>query len=75
MITNAEMKRLLKQKAVLINRKPVQMHDSIGLPVYELVFFPKGKRRTTMGMSRTGLFWDIELNVSCFSFNLGVDDG
>jgi hypothetical protein len=46
--TNSEIKRWFKQGAVIINGKRPKPNDEIEFPVTEIVFFPKGKRRTTM---------------------------
>jgi hypothetical protein len=46
--TNSEMKRWLKNSAVIINGKKPNVNDEIEFPITELVFFPKGKRKTTM---------------------------
>ena len=46
--TNTEIKRWLKNGAVIINGKKPDVNDVVELPITELVFFPKGKRKTTM---------------------------
>ncbi len=46
--TNTEIKRWLKNGAVIINGKKPNVNDEIKIPITELVFFPKGKRKTTM---------------------------
>jgi hypothetical protein len=46
--SNGEVRRWLKNKAVLINGRAPDEKGFIDLPVTSLVFFPKGKRRTTL---------------------------
>lgn len=46
--TNSEKRRWLQNKAVIINGERPGPDDSITYPITELVFFPKGKRKTTM---------------------------
>ena len=46
--TKAEVKRWLKKSSVIINHQKPKPHDQINLPVENLVFFPKGKRKCTM---------------------------
>ena len=46
--SNAEIKRWLKSSSVVINGKKPNVNDEIEIPVTELVFFPKGRRKTTM---------------------------
>ncbi len=46
--TNSEIKRWLKSGSVIINGKRPNINDEIEFPITELVFFPKGKRKTTM---------------------------
>ena len=45
--TNSEIKRWLKNSAVVINGEKPKPNDEIVFPINELVFFPKGKRKTT----------------------------
>ncbi len=47
-VSNAELKRWLNDKAVIINGETPAANDSISFPVEELVFFPAGKRKTTL---------------------------
>lgn len=46
--SNSELRRWLKDKAVLINGVYPNAGDEIAYPIKELIFFPKGKRRTTI---------------------------
>ncbi len=46
--SNSEKRRWLQNKAVLINGERPGPDDWIVFPIEELVFFPKGKRRTTI---------------------------
>ena len=45
--SNSEIKRWLNSKSVLINRKAPLTNEDIKFPITQLVFFPKGKRKTT----------------------------
>jgi hypothetical protein len=46
--SNSEIKRWLRKKSVLINGLLPDVNDVIKFPVFQLVFFPKGKRKCTM---------------------------
>lgn len=46
--TDAEIRRWLENKAVQINGLRPKPTDIIEFPVWELIFFPKGGRRTTV---------------------------
>lgn len=46
-LSNGEIKRWLKNRAVLINGTKPDWDEEISIPVNELVFFPKGNRRTS----------------------------
>lgn len=46
--SNGEIRRRLKNKAVIVNGKAVDDKFIITLPLQSLVFFPSGKRRTTL---------------------------
>jgi hypothetical protein len=46
--TNSEVRRWFKNKAIRINGASPNWNDNIKLPVTELVFFPNGKRKTTV---------------------------
>ena len=46
--TNSELKRWLKNSAVIINGKKPKPNDKIEFPITELVYFSKGKRKTTV---------------------------
>ncbi len=46
--TNSEVRRWFKNKAICINGEFPDWNDNIQLPVTQLVFFPKGKRKTTV---------------------------
>jgi hypothetical protein len=46
--TNAEIRRWLDQKSVIINGMRPRAKEVVEFPITELVFFPKGKRKTTV---------------------------
>ena len=46
--TNSEIRRWFKNKAIKINDDFPNWDSDIKLPVTQLVFFPKGKRKTTV---------------------------
>ena len=46
--TKAEIKRWLKKSSITINHQKPKPQDGIELPIEDLVFFPKGKRKCTM---------------------------
>lgn len=46
--TKSEIRRWISQKAVLINGVTVDQNSVVEYPITQLVFFPKGKRRTTV---------------------------
>lgn len=46
--SNGEVRRWLKNHAVIVNGEPLLEKDIVDFPVFSLVFFPKGKRRTTL---------------------------
>lgn len=46
--SNSELYRWLKSGSVIINGGKPLPNDEIELPVQELVFFPSGKRKTTI---------------------------
>ena len=45
--SNSELRRWLEKKSVVINGEKPSFSDTILFPITELVFFPKGNRRTT----------------------------
>jgi len=47
-MSNAELRRLIQQRGVLINTEPVEISEEIDFPVFSIIFFPKGKRKTTI---------------------------
>ena len=47
--SNAELKRWFTKAAILIDGEIALADDEIALPIGEVIFFPKGHRRTTMG--------------------------
>ena len=47
-MSNMELRRACSQSAVLINGETVTHEEKMDFPVFSLVFFPKGKRRTTL---------------------------
>ena len=46
--SNGEIRRWCKNKAVIINSETVDWDEEVDFPVFSIVFFPKGKRRTTI---------------------------
>jgi len=46
--SNGELRRWLRNQAVIINGLTPQPLDDVSLPITELIFFPKGKRRATL---------------------------
>lgn len=46
--SKSEIRRWLDQKAVLINGKRPSHKEEVHFPIVELVFFPKGSRKTTV---------------------------
>ena len=49
--TNMEVRRWFEQKAIVINSEPVTAQtakEPMNFPVFSLVFFPAGNRRTTL---------------------------
>lgn len=46
--TNAEIKRWLDHKAVQVNGQRPKSTDIVEFPIWELVFFPKAAKRTTV---------------------------
>lgn len=46
--SKSELRRWLRNHAVVINGKKPGEHDEIEFPIKELVFFPNGKRKCTM---------------------------
>lgn len=46
--SNSEIRRWCNDNAVLINAEPVAWDEPIDFPVFSIVFFPNGKRRTTI---------------------------
>lgn len=46
--SNSEVRRWLINRAVIINKKVPQPNDKVNFPIKRLIFFPKGKRKTTM---------------------------
>lgn len=48
LMSNGELRRVIQQRGVLINTEPVEVSEEIDFPVFSIVFFPKGKRRTTL---------------------------
>lgn len=46
--SGSEVRRWLKNKAVLINGETPGPEDEVTFPIRQLVFFPKSKRKTTV---------------------------
>jgi hypothetical protein len=49
MASRSEVKRWLKMGAVEIDRVKVGMDTKLHFPILDVIFFPNGKARTTMG--------------------------
>lgn len=47
-VTNTQISNWLKQSAVLINGHTPGPTDEIHFPIWQLIFFPNGKRRCTL---------------------------
>lgn len=47
-MSNAELRRHIQQGGVLINSERVSVDEKIDFPVFSIVFFPSGKRKTTL---------------------------
>ena len=47
-VSNSELGRWLKDGAVVINESRPKSLDEVTFPIKRLVFFPKGKRKTTI---------------------------
>jgi tyrosyl-tRNA synthetase len=47
-MSNGELRRHIQSGAVLFNGEKVAVDEEIDFPVNSLVFFPKGKRKTTL---------------------------
>jgi len=60
--SNSELRRWFEKSSILINGVVAKIDDQIVFPVHEVVFHPKGKRRTTMG----GFDWcEIDICEKC----------
>ena len=46
--SNGDLRRWLNMRAIQINGETPKAFDEVSYPIWELIFFPKGKRRTTM---------------------------
>ena len=46
-VSNAELKRWIRNGSVLWNTEKCEVNEEIDFPVDSLVFFPKSKRKTT----------------------------
>jgi len=46
--SNSEIRRWLDQSSVIINGMRPRAKDQIEFPIVQLIFFPKGRRRTTV---------------------------
>jgi len=46
--SNGDLKRWLNMEAVVINGITPKAHDKITFPIREIIFFPQGRRRTTI---------------------------
>jgi hypothetical protein len=47
-MTNGELKRIINQGGVWINGETCKVQELIDFPVFSIVFFPKGARKTTI---------------------------
>ena len=48
LMSNGELKRHMQQGGVLVNGERITADELIDFPVFSLVFFPSGNRRTTI---------------------------
>jgi ribose 1,5-bisphosphokinase PhnN len=46
--TKSEIRRWLKNGSVVVNGERMVLDELIDFPIFSLVFFPSGKRRTTV---------------------------
>lgn len=46
--SNSELTRWLNDKAIVINGLTPTAQEEVNFPVTQLIFFPKGKRKTTI---------------------------
>lgn len=46
--TNSDIRRWFDRRSVIINGTKPAWRDEVEYPITELIFFPKGKRRTTV---------------------------
>jgi len=46
-VSNSELKRWIRSGSVLWNGEKCEVDEEIDFPVFSLVFFPKGKKKTT----------------------------
>ncbi len=47
-MSNSELRRLLDSGGVIVNGEALAAESSFDFPIWELIFFPKSERRTTM---------------------------
>jgi hypothetical protein len=47
-MSNGELKRHIEQGGVLLNGERVSLTEEINFPVFSIVFFPRGNRKTTI---------------------------
>lgn len=47
-MSNSELRRHIQQGGVLINHEKWDANEMLDVPVFSLIFFPNGKRRTTL---------------------------
>lgn len=47
-MSNGELRRHCEQGAVIVNGERIKFDELVDFPVFSLVFFPKGNRRTTL---------------------------
>ena len=46
--SNSELRRAFSSGTILINKNKVNWEDEVEFPIESLIFFPKGKRKTTV---------------------------
>lgn len=48
LMSQSELRRHIVSGAVLVNGEKVEVNEAVDFPVFSLVFFPNGKRKTTI---------------------------
>ena len=64
--SNTELRTWLKEGAIIINGAKILPNDEITFPITELIFFPKGIRRTTIvSVERGGRKMGLSKEANC----------